>query len=213
MDRKVLWQVLNSFCGLILAAFLAAHIIGIAAVLVSPETFDAYAQTLENSYAAKVAIWLVLAALVFHIAYGIKIAPEVYSEPAKAAGYILKTKNRLNGLWIFQVLSGTALAVFLAIHVWTNFLAGGEIRANLVSEKLQNPIYHSFYFFFVALLSFHLISGVRLILVKYGIGSDRQKKIIISALAVLVGLFVILAFAGLGKLILIIGGGDGKGLF
>lgn len=213
MDRKVLWQVLNSFCGLILAAFLAAHIIGIAVVLVSPETFDAYAQTVENSYAAKAAIWLVLAALVFHIAYGIKIASEVYSEPAKAAGYMLKTKSRLNGLWIFQVLSGTALAVFLAIHVWTNFLTGGEIRANSVSEKLQNPIYHSFYFFFVVLLSFHLISGVRLILVKYGIGSDRQRKIIISALAVLVGLFVILAFAGLGKLILIIGGGDGKGLF
>lgn len=212
MDRKVLWQVLNSFCGLILAAFLAAHIAGISAILISPETFDAYAKTIEKSFLAEAAIWLVLAAAFYHVIYGIKIASEVYSDPAKAAGYMLKTKSRLNGLWIFQVLSGSALAVFLAIHVWLNFLAGGEISAKAVSEKLQNPIYHSFYFFFVALLSFHLVSGVRLILIKYGIGSARQRKIIISALAVLVGLFVILAFAGLGKLILIIGGGDGKGL-
>lgn len=213
MDRKVLWQALNSLCGLILAAFLAAHIVGISAVLISPETFDAYAQTLEKSYPAKAAIWLVLASLVFHAAYGIKTASEAYKEPAKAAGYMLKTKSRLNGLWIFQVLSGSALVVFLAIHVWLNFLAGGEISAKAVSEKLQNPIYHSFYFFFVALLSFHLVSGVRLILVKYGIGTMRQKKIIIGIFAVSVGLFVILAFVSLGKLILIIGGGDGKGLF
>lgn len=214
MDKnKVLWQVLNSFCGLVLAAFLAAHIAGIATVLVSPETFDAYAKTIEKSAAAKAAIWLVLAALVFHIACGIKIASEVYSEPSKAAGYMLKTKSRLNGLWIFQVLSGSALAGFLAIHVWLNFLAGGEINAKAVSEKLQNPIYHSFYFLFVALLSFHLISGVRLILIKYGIGTERQRKTIIGVFAVLTGLFVILAFVSFGKLILIKGGGDGKGLF
>lgn len=213
MDRKVLWQALNSFCGLVLAAFLAAHIIGIATVLVSPEMFDAYAQTLEKSYSAKAVIWLVLAALIFHTAYGIKTASEVYKEPAKAADYMMKTKNRLNLLWIFQVLSGSALVVFLAIHLWLNFLAGGEIRANSVSEKLQNPIYHSFYFFFLAALVFHVVSGVRLILVKYGIGTIRQRKIIIVILAVLVGLSVILAFVSLGKLILIIGGGDGKGLF
>ncbi|MEK7123512.1 MAG: hypothetical protein AAB851_01305 [Patescibacteria group bacterium] len=213
MDKKVLWQALNSFCGLLLAVFLAAHILGISAVLISPETFDAYAQALEKSYLAKAAIWLVLPALIFHAAYGIKTASEVYKEPSKAAGYMLKTKSRLNLLWIFQVLSGSALVVFLAIHLWLNFLIGGEINSQNISQKLQNPIYHSFYFFFLAALIFHIVFGVRLILVKYGIGTIRQRKIIIGVSAVIAGAFVILAFAGLGKLILIIGGGDGKGLF
>lgn len=207
MDRKVLWQALNSVCGLGLAAFLTVHIAGVSTILISPEMFNVYAETLEKSAVAKTAVWLMLAGLAYHAVYGITVASEVYAEPQKAAAYMLATKSRLNGFWVAQAASGSILALFAGIHIWTNFFAAdGFITADAVSQKLQNPAYLLFYFFFVALLALHIIFGIRLVLAKYGIGSARQRKIGVLVLSLFVGALVLLAFWNLWMFAFLKGG-------
>lgn len=207
MGKKVLWQALNSACGLGLASFLAVHIAGISTILISPGQFDLYAETLETSVFARTMVWLMFGALVYHAAYGITVASEVYAEPQQAAAYMLDTKSRLNGFWVLQVASGSLLALFAGIHIWLNFfMADAIITADAVSQKLQNPAYFSFYFFFVALLAFHVVIGIRLVLVKYGIGSVGQRKIGVLVLSLFIGALVLLAFWNLRVFVLLSGG-------
>lgn len=195
MDRRVLWQALNSMCGLALAAFLIVHIVGISTILFSPEMFNRYAETLEKSFVAKTLVWFMFAVLAYHIVYGITVASEIYAEPRKAAAYMLAVKNRLNGFWIAQVASGSALALFAGIHIWLNFFAAETfITADAVSQKLQNTAYLLFYFFFVVLLALHIVLGIRLILGKYGIGSGVQRKFCVFVLSLFIGALVLLAF-------------------
>ncbi|HIK43456.1 MAG TPA: succinate dehydrogenase cytochrome b subunit [Leptolyngbyaceae cyanobacterium M65_K2018_010] len=166
-------KVVSGVTGLGLAIFVLVHMLGNLLLFAGSEAYNSYAHHLENWGVLLYAIEAVLVgAVLFHGAVGLEIfvgrlraRPQGYRQYQSVGGSSYQSFSSRT-----MILTGTVLAVFLIVHLWTfKFgtyypaqLNGEPARdlARLVVEVFQKLPYTLGYSVVLLLLGLHLRHGL-----------------------------------------------------
>ncbi len=111
------------------------------------------------------------------------------------SGLITYTGYRYRtGMWAFVLhrLSGFVLALYLIVHVWVvRTVANGPEGFNSVMKLLDNPINKFLEIGLYAVVLFHSLNGIRILIVDTGKGSTIHKKLFWILMAVGIVFFIL----------------------
>jgi len=94
--------------------------------------------------------------------------------------------------WLLNRVSGILIIFYLAAHVWvTHHLSHGERAYAQVMKVLSSPLFTLLEIGLIGVVLYHLMNGVRIILVDFGKGALTQKRIFWVMMAIGVVLFVV----------------------
>ena len=170
-----------SLSGILLLLFLLGHVAGNLTLFADPsgETFDAYAHTLRSNPLLPV-VELGLAALfLVHIGLGLRTALE--NRQARPSRY-KQLESHGNRTWssVTMIVTGTAVLVFLVIHLLDFRLAAGpgDDLAPMVVARLSSPLGAAIYFLGVGALGVHLWHAFQSLFQTLGIHHPRYRPLI-----------------------------------
>jgi succinate dehydrogenase / fumarate reductase cytochrome b subunit len=79
--------------------------------------------------------------------------------------------------WMAHRLSGVAIVVYLAIHVWGLKALTNEAAFNALITKYHAPIFKVGEFLLLAAVAYHAMNGLRIVLIDLLGWSPNQKKL------------------------------------
>jgi len=184
-------KVLVALTGLALSGFLALHLAGNLLIYSGPETFNGYAEKLEESgllLPAEVLLFLTFAS---HITFAIWVTVENWK--ARRVRYALKRWEggktfASSTMWI----SGPLTLVFLVVHLSNfRFAETGNLHA-LVVSTLQSWPYAAWYIFSMAVVATHVSHGFQSAFRTLGLTHPTYAALVVwlgrmFALAVVIG--------------------------
>jgi succinate dehydrogenase / fumarate reductase cytochrome b subunit len=80
--------------------------------------------------------------------------------------------------WLLQRVTGLLLVVYLFIHLWVLHYANmGEVTFDRILSRLQSPAFLVFDLMLLALVIFHALNGVMMVVIDLGIGQRAQRML------------------------------------
>ncbi len=80
--------------------------------------------------------------------------------------------------WLLNRITGIAITVYLGIHIWViHHLAQGPEEYTKVMEFLSSKIFILFEIGLIAAVLYHLMNGIRIVLVDFGKGVTNHKTL------------------------------------
>lgn len=200
-------KVVMAFTGLLLCAFLVAHLAGNLQLFWNTPQFNAYAHLLTVSEGPLVIIFelCLLAIFCLHIFDAIILVKGNYE--ARPVGYYKKglarsksNKTRKSISSTFMMWSGIVILLFVVFHVWhfkykhgiyatsgppiTSPANNSPVEetydlAKLVYDEFQHPLVSGIYVFVMFVLGMHLYHAVSSALTTLGANAPRFSKLLI----------------------------------
>ncbi|MBD3237258.1 MAG: succinate dehydrogenase, cytochrome b556 subunit [Candidatus Eisenbacteria bacterium] len=103
--------------------------------------------------------------------------------------------------WLLNRISGILIIFYLAAHVWvTHHLSHGAETYAQVMAFLSSPLFKLLEIGLIGVVLYHLMNGIRIILVDFGKGAWMQKRLFWILMAIGVLLFVICIWELVGSL-------------
>lgn len=174
-----LW-VLHIITGLGLGVYVVIHMFDVGLVIVGRDAYNFLAEHMETgpfSVVVTIVLWLVGIALLIHTLNGFRIASKPYGTPAKLFRHLVGTKHKGTWYWILQVMTGSALVAFLAIHYFSiHGLDAGIITFEKSLGRVHNPWFMLLYVVTLAVLLYHTLNGFRSVMVKLGYTASVAKE-------------------------------------
>lgn len=209
-----LWigQILTGF---LLSIYVFIHVIDVGVVLLGKEKYDKWIAFMESAEWMMALAGIGLTVLIgFHAINGIRIASKAYMKWAVMSGHSRRLKHSGTWFWFIQVLTGSAIAALVAMHMWrihfvdmTNPDVHALDSTYTVEKFSASPIWFTlFYVVFLPLLLFHAFNGFRSVFIKLGIFSGSEGAIrqltgffmTIGVILLLIGYAAIVKFGMLG---------------
>jgi len=194
----MLRRVLLASSGLVLLAFLIAHLIGVAIATIAPMRFEQYANALHHSWWLPLIEALLLCFAVVHAGLSLNKTLENWLNAGNHAKLRSRREDPL-GSWSarLQPIGGLTLLLFLAIHLKQLRLPrptpGLEVLR--LSSSLHSPLILGLYCAACLALSLHIIQGGESAQRSLGLLTPQNASMIrLSARAV--GVLLGLGFAG-----------------
>ena len=80
--------------------------------------------------------------------------------------------------WVLHRLSGLALIFYLTLHIWViHHLSLGPRRFNQIMQFLGHPVFKLLEIGLIGVIIYHSLNGLRVILIDFGLGIEKQKLI------------------------------------
>ncbi len=81
--------------------------------------------------------------------------------------------------WLLQRITGLLLVFYLFAHLWVLHYANlpNKVAFDEILARLQSPLFLVFDLMLLALVIFHALNGVRVIVIDFGISSRAQKML------------------------------------
>lgn len=80
--------------------------------------------------------------------------------------------------WLLQRVTGLLLVVYLFIHLWVlHYSNKGEVTFDSILSRLQSPAFVVFDLMLLALVIFHALNGVRIVILDLGISQRAQRML------------------------------------
>lgn len=78
--------------------------------------------------------------------------------------------------WFFQRVSGVALVFYIGLHIFVIHFAtaGGRIRFDEIMARLESPFFISLDLGLLAVVLYHGLNGLRIVLLDLGVGVKNQ---------------------------------------
>ncbi len=196
-------KLIMATTGLLLLLFLFGHAAGNATLYLSTQDFQEYADQLHD-HPLIVAFFstTILILFLLHVITGTilflqniknKLSRYTVSKRVVKNSYASKTMGYTGLFILFFVLS----------HVWTFTISKGNIDiSELVSIKLNQPLYGIFYLIAFMVLAIHLSHGFFSMLQTFGINHPRYNKLI-NQFTYGIPIFLLLLFGGIPLIILL----------
>jgi succinate dehydrogenase / fumarate reductase cytochrome b subunit len=201
-------KLLNGLTGVLLLAFIVAHLAGNLTIFVGKDALNAYAATTHALGGLLIAIELGLAAV--FLAHAVS-AISVWLDNRRARGsrYVMaKSKGAQSKQTIASrtmIWTGVVLLVFLVVHLW-QFRFGPDYRTTLaghpgevwdlhriVVETFKDPMWVGIYVAVMVLLGFHLRHGFWSAFQSIGALNPRVRPVMFS-LGVVFALVIAIGF-------------------
>lgn len=182
------WDLLEAASGVVLAAFVFMHVLAVSVGAFHFDTFDAEAALLERTYVAPAGIAFIVFVLLAHMALAGRRIPLRLGEMR-----IAWRQARLMGLraglgtwaWLFQAVSGVAVGLLAAAHVWT-VVAHGTIDAATAVARVSQPATLALYLLLLALALAHAAVGLYRIAVKWTPMPRARVRLVLNLAVLLV---------------------------
>ncbi len=198
MSSAIGTKVIIALTGLALFGFLIAHLAGNLLILTGPEAFNAYSHKLISNpliYAAEAGL-----ALLFVLHIWKTVGNYVRNRGARPTAYEMKkpaghtSRKTLSSTWM--IFSGTAILVFLVLHLKTLKFGAHYATAEpgvrdiyrLTVEVFQRPGYVIWYVVAMVLVGMHLRHGITSALQSIGAIPEAMKRKVLVAGAVVAAL-------------------------
>ena len=93
--------------------------------------------------------------------------------------------------WLLNRISGVLITFYLVVHIWViHHLAHGPESYQKVMEFLSSKLFVFFEISLIGVVLYHMMNGLRIIIVDFGSGALRHKAIFWVSMAIGVVLFV-----------------------
>jgi len=184
--------------GLLLVGFLWTHMIFVATILISQETFNTLSEFLDKYYLSYVGIPFIVVVALFHFVIAGRRIPTRIQEQRIVWQHAKMLHHTDTWTWVFQAITGMAILVLAGIHVWM-VVTGWPIRAMTSADRMA-----SFWWFYLALLiigEYHAGFGLYRQFVKWGWFPRKPISYVtkvITAIILALGLAAMVVFVRLG---------------
>ena len=153
--------------GTLLVVFMITHLLLVASIILGPESFRALAIWFEETfYFAYIAVAGIILLILAHMVLTVSKIPTNFSKHMQ----ILRMSGRMphmdTFLWVVQVLTGLAIAIFASIHLWV-IATGFPITPEKSAARVVGD-FTWFYILFVFFVELHLSVGFYRIVAKWG---------------------------------------------
>jgi succinate dehydrogenase / fumarate reductase, cytochrome b subunit len=187
--------------GVVLAAFVAGHLLGNLQIFLGPDRFNSYARTLrslpELLWPVRIAL---LVSVVLHIWSSVQLA--VVKSEARPIGYVRTKSTASTYASRTMYMSGPILAVFIVYHLMQfTFGVGGtpymetDAYGNVING-FRVPAVSLFYIVAMGLLCLHLRHGLSSIVQSLGLSHPRYTPRL-KTIAVIVATLIFLGFVSI----------------
>jgi len=179
--RRSAWparlDVLQSLTGLLLAGFLAVHLLLDSAILFGAESADFVARFFEGQILFGASYpWIVSAAaiallvlVVIHAALAMRKLPHAYRDYAEMRGHVRTFNHTDTRLWWWQAFTGFALFFLVAAHLFVVITQPEAIGAEPSTRRVVEQGAWALYLLFLPVVLVHAAVGVYRLSVKWGV--------------------------------------------
>lgn len=165
-------ELVELFTGLFLLGFIQFHLFAVSSIILGQAAFNRDSHLLDEYYISYIGIPLVILAIFVHGLAAMRKAPWRVEEMR----IYLQHSRRLHHLdtwaWLVQILTGCAILVLAAIHIWTA-LSTWPIEAAKSAARVQSG-HFSLLLLLLLVGEIHGMVGLYRILVKWS-WIHRQK--------------------------------------
>jgi succinate dehydrogenase / fumarate reductase cytochrome b subunit len=200
-DTTIGKKAVMAVSGVVLAGFVAGHLLGNLQIFIGPERFNSYARALK---ALPELLWAVritlLVSVVLHIWSSLQLA--VVKSEARPVGYVRSKAIGSSYASRTMYMSGPIVAAFIIYHLMQfTFGVGGTPYAESdpygnVINGFRAPVVSLFYIVAVGLLCVHLRHGIASSVQSLGFHHPRYTPRLRAA-AVIVATLIFLGFASI----------------
>lgn len=199
-NRKtdVIVEMIQTISGLLLVIFLWTHMIFVGSILMGAGVFDTLADFMEKYYLLDVTVVFLVLVITAHVGTVIRRIPGRVQE-AKVVYKLAKTMKHGDTMsWLFQAITGSAMLVMIAIHMFVVVYAG--ITTDLSAARVDSWMLW-FYIVFLVFAEYHASVGLYRALAKWGfIRRAPMKKVltVVTIITIGLGLASLIVFMRLG---------------
>ncbi|MBW1990892.1 MAG: succinate dehydrogenase [Deltaproteobacteria bacterium] len=165
-------ELIELFTGLFLLAFLQFHLLAVSTIILGPATFNRDAAFLDEYYLSYIGIPLVILAILVHGLVALRKAPWRFRELTVFLQHSRRLAHLDTWAWFVQILTGMAVLVLAAIHIW-NTLSTWPIAAAKSALRIQASGFSNL-LLLLLVAEIHAMVGLYRILVKWS-WIHRQK--------------------------------------
>jgi succinate dehydrogenase cytochrome b556 subunit len=98
--------------------------------------------------------------------------------------------------WLLQRITGLLLVIYLFIHLWVlHYSNAGKATFDEILLRLQSPVFLIFDLMLLALVIFHGLNGVRIVIIDLGISNRAQRVLFWGLMLLGLGLFLFGVYA------------------
>jgi len=173
MDGVLDWAQMLSGAGLI--AFMWAHMMLVASVVISPDIMNAIAEFFENTGMAQVGGPLVFLLFLAHFVLASRKIPFRLEGQKTIWEHAKLLHHTDTWLWVVQAVSAMIILVMGAIHMWV-VLSDLPITALKSAARVRSGAWVFFYLLLLPLVELHVGIGLYRIAVKWGFAGRAQRK-------------------------------------
>ena len=199
-NRKtdVIVEMIQTISGLLLVIFLWTHMIFVGSILMGAGVFDTLADFMEKYYLLDVTVVFLVLVITAHVGTVIRRIPGRWQEQ-KVIYKLAKTMKHGDTMsWLFQAITGSAMLVMIAIHMFVVVYAG--ITTDLSAARVDSWMLW-FYIVFLVFAEYHASVGLYRALAKWGfIRRAPMKKVltVVTIITIGLGLASLIVFMRLG---------------
>jgi succinate dehydrogenase / fumarate reductase cytochrome b subunit len=203
-DRQFLWLRLHSLSGVVpVGLFVLLHFYSNSFSTKGAEAYDAHLRSLDAlPFMRIVEILLIYAPILFHAGLGIVITLRGQAN-VQAYPYLG------NWRYLLQRLSGVGVLLFVGAHVYKTqlepWMGGFTIDFAHMQEAMGEPLTFGVYLLGILGTAYHLANGLWTFCITWGITVSRASQRRLTALAVILFLFIFLV--GLNNMVGFLGHG------
>lgn len=184
--------------GLLLVGFLWTHMLFVGTIIISQDLFNTLSEFLDTYYLSYIGIPFIVVVALFHFVIAGRRIPTRYREQRIVWQHAKMLRHFDTWTWVFQTVTGMAILVLAAIHVWI-VVTGWPIRAMNSAERME-----AFWWFYLVLLllgEYHAGFGLYRQFVKWGWFPRKPVGYVtkvITAIIIILGLAAMVVFVRLG---------------
>ena len=173
MDGVLDWAQMLSGAGLI--AFMWAHMMLVASVVISPDVMNAIADFFEKTGMAQIGGPLIFLVFLAHFVLASRKIPFRLEGQKTIWGHAKMLHHTDTWLWIVQAVSAMIILVMGAIHMWV-VLSDLPITALKSAARIRSGAWIFFYLLLLPLVELHVGIGLYRIAVKWGFVQRTGRK-------------------------------------
>lgn len=192
-----LW-LLQALTGAALVIYVIIHTVDNATILAGSENYEAMLYFWHESlpiWSYNLMTFSLVVLFLAHLINGTRIAITPVRNYGTSWKQVSMLKHSGTTLWYLQLLTGAVIAISGIWHLIIQHTSSTTTTAE--SMMRVTPFVMTLYIIFLAALLFHAFNGIRSILIKLGIMTDKAREgILISFMAFLfIGFFVVGVFS------------------
>jgi fumarate reductase subunit C len=189
---EALMELVELGTGLFLLVFLQFHLLAVSSIILGADAFNKDSRFLDEYYLSYLGIPLVILAILVHGVAAMRKAPWRFQEARVVYQHSRRLVHLDTWLWVVQILTGGAVLILAAIHVWSTLITW-PIAAKTSALRVQGG-YFTFYLVLLAVAEVHAMAGLYRILVKWG---WWHRSRFTTYLVFITAFFVVLGFIAL----------------
>lgn len=194
--RDAYLDCIQALTGICLVLFMAFHTLLTMSIIFGAKSLDTVAGALEALHLDT------LAHLTVPILFFVHFVVAARKIPFRVDGQLAiwrdarLLKHRDTWLWIVQAISGMAVLILGAIHMWTT-INDPRVLAATSTARVQSSGWTMFYLFLLPLVQMHVFIGLYRLGVKWGFVTDAMRPKVVKILIIVFGCVLALALLAL----------------